>query len=158
MLDVKAFGGLSAALLTPVIGVVTTIILVNQHRLEKRELRLQLFEKRYAVYLAAMEYITTTMREGKSTTAAQVSFLRDSRDRVFLFDKRIHQFLDDVWKQSVDLEMHQEIFRDLPVGAERTKHVEAVPAIKTQLPVLVQRAQELFRRLFKMVERMNNSG
>src|SRR5438093_411321 len=95
MLDVKALGDLSAALLTPVIGVVTTIILVNQHRLEKRKLRLQLFEKRYAVYLAAMEYITTIMREGKSTTAAQASFLRDSRDRVFLFDKRIHEFLDD---------------------------------------------------------------
>jgi hypothetical protein len=46
MLDVKALGDLSAALLTPVIGVVTTIILVNQHRLEKRKLRLQLFEKR----------------------------------------------------------------------------------------------------------------
>ena len=65
MLDVKTLGDLSAALLTPVIGVVTTIILINQHRLEKRKLRLQLFEKRYAVYLAAMEYITTIMREGK---------------------------------------------------------------------------------------------
>ena len=74
MLDVKALGDLSAALLTPVIGVVTTIILVNQHRLEKRKLRLQLFEKRYAVYLAAMEYITTIMREGKSTAAAQHHF------------------------------------------------------------------------------------
>ena len=132
---------------------VTTIILVNQHRLEKRKLRLQLFEKRYAVYLAAMEYITTIMREGKSTAAAQASFLRDSRDRVFLFDKRIHQFLDDVWKQSVSLEMHQEIFRDLPVGAERTKHVEAAAAIKTQLPVLAERAQELFGAYLKMVER-----
>ena len=132
---------------------VTTIILVNQHRLEKRKLRLQLFEKRYAVYLAAMEYITTIMREGKNTTAAQASFLRDSRDRVFLFDKRIHQFLDDVWKQSVNLEMHQEIFHDLPVGAERTKHVEAAAAIKTQLPVLAERAQELFGAYLKMVER-----
>ena len=153
MLDVKALGDLSAALLTPVIGVVTTIILVNQHRLEKRKLRLQLFEKRYAVYLAAMEYITTIMREGKSTAAAQASFLRDSRDRVFLFDKRIHQFLDDVWKQSVSLEMHQEIFRDLPVGAERTEHVEAAAAIKVQLPVLAERAQELFGAYLKMVER-----
>jgi hypothetical protein len=153
MLDVKALGDLSAALLTPVIGVVTTIILVNQHRLEKRKLRLQLFDKRYAVYLAAMEYITTIMREGKSTAAAQASFLRDSRDRGFLFDKRIHQFLDDVWKQSVSLEMHQEIFRDLPVGAERTKHVEAAAAIKTQLPALAERAQELFGAYLKMVER-----
>jgi hypothetical protein len=153
MLDVKTLGDLSAALLTPVIGVVTTIILINQHRLEKRKLRLQLFEKRYAVYLAAMEYITTIMREGKSTTAAQASFLRDSRDRVFLFDKRIHQFLEEVWKQSIELETHQEIFRDLPVGPDRTKHVEAAAAIKTQLPVLAKRAQELFEDYLKMVER-----
>jgi hypothetical protein len=153
MLDVKSLGDLSSALLTPVIGVVTTVILINQHRLEKRKLRLQLFEKRYAVYLAAMEYITAMMREGKSSAAAQASFLRDSRDRVFLFDKRIHQFLDDLWKQSIDLEMHQEIFRDLPVGSERTNHVEAAAAIKKQLPVLAERAQQLFGDYLKMVER-----
>jgi len=114
MLDVKTLGDLSGALLTPVIGVVTTIILVNQHRLEKRKLRLQLFEKRYAVYLAAMEYITTIMRDGRSNTAAQASFLRDSRDRVFLFDNSIHQFLDDVWKQSIELETHEQSFQNLP--------------------------------------------
>lgn len=153
MLDVKSLGDLSSALLTPVIGVVTTVILINQHRLEKRKLRLQLFEKRYAVYLAAMEYITAMMREGKSSAAAQALFLRDSRDRVFLFDKRIHQFLDDLWKQSIDLEMHQEIFRDLPVGSERTNHVEAAGVIKKQLPVLAERAQQLFGDYLKMVER-----
>jgi hypothetical protein len=49
--------------------------------------------------------------------------------------------------------MHQEIFRDLPVGAERTKHVEAAAVIKTQLPVLAERAQELFGAYLKMVER-----
>ena len=49
--------------------------------------------------------------------------------------------------------MHQEIFRDLPVGAERTKHVEAAGAIKTQLPVFAERAQELFGAYLKVVER-----
>ena len=153
MLDVKSIGDISSALLTPVIGVVTMIILINQHRLEKKKLRLQLFERRYAVYLAAMEYITTIMREGKATREAQASFLRESRDRVFLFDKRIHQFLDDLWRQSIDLEMHQEIFRPLPVGPDRTKHVEAAAAIKKQLAVFGERAQELFGDYLKMVEK-----
>jgi hypothetical protein len=153
VLNVKTISDLSSALLTPIIAIVTTIILINQYRLEKRKLRLQLFEKRYPVYLATMEYITTMMRDGKSTSEAQASFIRDSRDRVFLFDKDIHQFLDDLWKQSIDLETHQEILCDLPVGPDRTTHVKAVAAIKTQLPVFAKRAQELFGYSLTMVEK-----
>ena len=49
--------------------------------------------------------------------------------------------------------MHQEIFRDLPVGSERTNRVEAAAVIKKQLPVLAERAQQLFGDYLKMVER-----
>jgi hypothetical protein len=150
---IKFIQELSAALLTPVIGVVTTIILVNQYRMEKRRWRLDLFEKRYAVFRSTMEYIGSMMRHGKSTVEAQASFLEGTRDRALLFKDEIQALLDEIWKDSIDLEMHQEIFKDLPVGEERTKHVHAAADIKKKLPELGKRAQDIFGGYLKLTEK-----
>jgi hypothetical protein len=88
------------------------------------------------------------MQEGKSSSEAQANFLRNTKDRVFLFDKKVHQ-LDEVWEKSIRLETYQEIFNNL-VGPERTKYVEAAGKVKLELPELVTRAQELFGRDLRM--------
>ncbi len=150
---IKFIQDLSAALLTPTIGVVTTIILVNQYRMEKRRWRLDLFEKRYAVFRATVEYIGSMMRHGKCTVEAQANFLEGTRDRALLFEDEIQSLLDEIWKNSVELEMHQEIFKDLPVGEKRTEHVHAAANIKKKLPELGERAQNLFGSYLKLTEK-----
>jgi hypothetical protein len=151
--DLKSIADLSSALLTPVIGVVTTIILVNQYRLERRRWRLDLFEKRYAVYRAALEFIYSMLRQGKCTPDSQGAFLDGTRDRGLFFEDEIREILDEVWKAGVDLEMHQFIFEDLPVGEERTRHVLAAAEIKTSLPQLGKRTQDLFGKYIHLKEK-----
>ena len=144
---------LSAALLTPVIGVVTTIILINQYRMEKRRWRLDLFDKRYTVYRATMEYVGSNMRHGQSNAEAQANFLEGTRDRALLFDDDIQSILDEIWKQTIDLETHQAIFADLPVGEKRTEHVHAAAEIKKNLPKLGAEAHKIFGRYLKLKEK-----
>lgn len=144
---------LSAALLTPAISIITTIILINQYRMEKRRWRLDLFNKRYTVYRATIEYIGTIMRLGKSSAEAQANFLEGTRDRELFFDEDIQNVLDEIWKQSIDLETHQVIFADLSVGEERAKHVHAAAKIKKNLPMLGTKAHKIFGRYLKLKEK-----
>ena len=152
-LDIKSIADLSSALLTPVIGVVTTIILINQFRLEKRKWRLDLFEKRYAVYRATLEFLHSMMRKGKCTPDSQGAFLEGTRDRALFFESEVNEILDEVWSAGIDLEMHQDIFKDLPVGEERTKHVRAAAEIKKSLPGLGKKVQDSFAKYIQLKEK-----
>ncbi|MEO0511075.1 MAG: hypothetical protein AAF065_14590 [Verrucomicrobiota bacterium] len=152
-IEIKDIAELSSALLTPVIGVVTTIILVNQYRLEKRKWKLDLFDKRYAVYRATLEFIAAMMRHGKCTPESQGQFLQGTRDRGLFFEKEVDEILDEVWHLGVDLEMHQDIFKDLPVGEERSKHVRAAGELKKSLPSLGKKVQDRFADYIQLKEK-----
>lgn len=143
---------LLAALLTPVISVVTTIILINQYRMEKKRWRLDLFEKRYAVYRATLEFISSIMRQGKCTPESQSQFLLGTRDRGLFFKDEIETILNEVWNAGIDLETHQEIYKDLAVGDERTKHIHAAADIKKSMPELGRKAQDLFGNYLNLHE------
>jgi hypothetical protein len=49
--------------------------------------------------------------------------------------------------------MHQSIFKDLPAGEERTKHVHEAAEIKKKLPKLGKRAQKIFGEYLKITEK-----
>jgi hypothetical protein len=52
-----------AALLTPLVALVTTYIAVQQYRANKLKIKLDLFEKRYAVYDGAKQFILLAVRD-----------------------------------------------------------------------------------------------
>jgi len=88
---------LFSALLTPLITIITASILVLQYRLAKQRWRLDLYDKRYNVYSATMEYLSNivakkqlTYEEFKDLTT---KFLRNSKDKEFLFGEDVQQFL-----------------------------------------------------------------
>jgi len=152
-IEFKEIADLSSAMLTPVIGVVTTIILENQYRLEKRKWKLDLFDKRYAVYRATLEFISAIMRQGKCSPESQGQFLQGTRDRGLFFEKEVNEILDEVWGVGIDLEMHQDIFKDLPAGEERTEHVRAAGELKKTLPKLGKKVQNTFAAYIQLKEK-----
>src|SRR5437868_3755403 len=90
----EEIAGLLSALLTPVVAVIAVLIAVFQYRLENLKWRLALFDKRYPVYDRTMDYIAFVVREGKMTMERLVQFLRESKDKEFLFGPEVHSFLD----------------------------------------------------------------
>lgn len=54
---------LLSALLTPVIAVVTTYIAIQQYRTSRLKFKLELFEKRYAIYQGVKKFILSAVRE-----------------------------------------------------------------------------------------------
>lgn len=76
------------------------------------------------------------MREGRPSQEAQNVFLVGTQGSKLLFGKEVEEYLHALWVDAVEMEMemHQAIFSDLPVGEKRSEHVEAAAAIKKKLP------------------------
>lgn len=113
-----------SALLTPTIGVVGVVVLVNQYRLERLRWRLALFDKRYAVYLAVSRFLSNIMATANVTNDQLFTFLRETRDQEFLFGKEIHDFIDKLYLRGVDLDTVNKTLESTPVGEERNRLVD----------------------------------
>jgi hypothetical protein len=94
------------ALLTPAIAVLTAVIAVAQYRLAEAKYRHDLYERRSAIYKAAMKFIAQVTSGGDAPLDEAHTFLRDTSEVAFIFKKstaeQIQAFLDTLYKQGLD--------------------------------------------------------
>lgn len=95
-----------SGLLTPVIAVVTASILILQYLLAKRRWRLDLYDRRYPVYLASMEFLSLIMQNANVSREELVKFLRNCKDKEFLFGNDVKEHLEKLYNKGVDLMRH----------------------------------------------------
>lgn len=95
------------ALLTPAIAVLTTVIAVAQYRLAEARFRHELYERRSAVYKAAMTIIARVTERGHTGLEDLHTFFRDTSEVAFLFKesnaKQIQAFLDEIHNKGHEL-------------------------------------------------------
>jgi hypothetical protein len=92
-----------SAFLTPVLAITTGTILVLQYLLAGRQWRLSLYDKRYPVYLRTMEYLSHIGQRAGLKQDELMKFLRDSRDKEFLFKKDVQEHLGQLYSKGVAL-------------------------------------------------------
>jgi hypothetical protein len=99
-------------LLTPAIAILTAYIAVMQYLLAKARHRHELYERRSAVFKAAMAFIAEVKRAGDARLEDLHTFLRDTSEVGFLFEKnkaeQIKAFLEELYRQAVDLRTKNE--------------------------------------------------
>jgi len=112
-----------SALLTPVVVVVTTYIAIQQYRTNKLKIRLELFEKRYAVYEGAKEFVSIAVRDGNLANEAFFKLNDRTQDAFFLFDNRVDEYIDTLREKGARLRYLRDQLADqsLPIGEERSK-------------------------------------
>jgi len=110
--------------LTLLIAVITVSILVLQYFLAKKRWRLDLYDKRYPVYLATMEYLSSVMQHTNATDENLFKFLRNSRDKEFLFGKDIQDHLQVLYEEGMRLNCIRQQLQSEPVGKERSSLVD----------------------------------
>jgi hypothetical protein len=64
--------------------------------------------------------LTSLKRDPKIGWGETVVFLRETQDAIFLFGPEIVDYLDSLYKKSLDMTALQEKFGLLPVGPERS--------------------------------------
>lgn len=52
-------------------------------------------------------------------------FYAGTSDAEFLFDSAVVDYLEQVRKRAVNMRTHQRVYEDMPVGDERSRHVQA---------------------------------
>ena len=114
-----------SALLTPTIAIIAVYIGWQQWRTNRNKLKLDLFDRRFAVYDAARTLIGRVITQSHAKNEQIFEFLGGTREAAFLLDKQIAEYLfkELHHKASLLLTLHSEL-EGLPVGEERTKNIE----------------------------------
>lgn len=85
-----------AALLTILIAGIGVWIAYNQFRIAQANLRLALFEKRYAVYQAALAFLRSVLSDRGVGLRPHIEFSNIMADAEFLFDDDVMQYLREI--------------------------------------------------------------
>jgi hypothetical protein len=73
----------------------------RQWRTNSQKLKYDLFEKRYAIYEAAVKFIASMMREGKPSQEAQNAFLMGAQGSRLLLGREAEEYLHSLWVDAV---------------------------------------------------------
>ena len=111
---------LFSALLMPVVALVGVCIAWQQCCIAKNKLKLELFEKRFAVYDKARNMLGEIMIKGKLTDAGLHEYGSGIREARWLMDEEVAKYLNqELWDKAVQLQSYDAQLDGLPVGEER---------------------------------------
>jgi hypothetical protein len=107
--------------LTFMVAAIVALITYRHFRLEREKFKLDLFDKRFAVFSAAREFLRLIARTAKIEMKDFSEYAGNTQDAAFLFDEKIADYLTSLYERAVDLQTTQKLYEPLPVGDERTR-------------------------------------
>jgi hypothetical protein len=87
-----------AAVIASIAAVIAVGVAIWQVRLQRQQLRHDLYGKRFDVYLSLRQFLNTLSELGKTVDATKL--LRDTNQAEFLFKPDIEEFLQEVYKKA----------------------------------------------------------
>jgi hypothetical protein len=122
-----------SAIGTPIIAVIAAgmggLIAYRQWRTAQDRLKLDLFDRRLAIYGALMRFLNSVQIEGRVDDARLFTFLGDTRNAKWLLSQENDAYFDEIrQKADEDSDIHIQL-RTLPDGEERTRQGHASSAI-----------------------------
>lgn len=113
------------AIAIPIIALVAAWVAFRQWQIARNKLKLDLFEKRMAVYDAARKALGAVAARGRLTRDEEVEYLTGVSPAKWLFGRELAKYLDEtLWHRLVDLELHNSMSQGEP-SEERSHHVRA---------------------------------
>lgn len=145
---------LSAAL-TPVLGILAAYIAWQQWRTNHLKVRHDLYERRLAIYFAVMEFLASIMRTANPNDTEAITFLQKTRESYFLFGNDLADYLETIYKNSIDLQVTAGMLNDpmsrLPVGDKRTELIRKKSELMgwfTNQPIVAREKFSKYMRLY----------
>jgi hypothetical protein len=115
-----------SGLLTPLIAIVTTYIMIQQFRIEKRNSRFQLFSPRHQIYNATMIFISKVISEDNANLEILSEYMRETRDSNIFFEEDINDYISQLYKKGHQLRLVNKRLDDnkLGIGEQRNRLAE----------------------------------
>jgi hypothetical protein len=87
------------SLLLAVIALIGAWIALQQMLIARAKLNIDLFDRRFAIYIATRKYIATMLQHRGGTQEDAVAWFGVASSASFLFDKEVSTFIDEVSKR-----------------------------------------------------------
>ena len=100
--DFNRISKISSALLTPTIGILGVWIAVAQWKINQRRLQHELFDRRINLYQIVATHIANAITLGNIEKGKEIEFLRDTKHAIFIFDKEVSDYINEIYKKSID--------------------------------------------------------
>lgn len=110
---------------TLIVGCMVAFIAWQQWRVAENKLRLDLFDRRYKVYDATRKFLSCIVQEASFSDAQLFEFYGGTSDAKFLFGPEVVDYLAEIRKRALEMRKHKKVYEPLPVGEERSRHVQA---------------------------------
>jgi hypothetical protein len=85
----------------------------------RTKVQLDLYDKRYPVFVAARDFISHVTTHGNMTDAALVEYIRTITAARFLFDAAMLDYLKSLKNAGIEIQALHDTFQPLPVGEQR---------------------------------------
>src|SRR5688572_2839994 len=115
-----------AGLLTPFIAIVALYIAVQQHNVQRDKLRLDLYEKRLAVFNATMNLLASVESDAVASGAALYRFITETANARFLFGVDMEKYLNHLGSAvRQQRKLHLQTVKALSEGKTDRVHTES---------------------------------
>lgn len=122
------------ALLTPAIAFFAVYVSVAQGTTARNKLRFDLFEKRFAIYEGAKNFIGSIVTSGKVNDDEFYKYMRTTNTVKWVVGPEVEDYLKrELYDPAIELQSLQAELEGLPVGEERSRNVARQSAIKTSI-------------------------
>ena len=116
----------------------------QQHKLARDKLKLDLFEKRFAVYKGVQRFLTIILQEAKFDIGQLFEFRRDTQDATFLFGSEIPEYINMIDSKALEMRSIAQQYQPLPRGEERSALCEKETKLLAELIAELPRLKEVF--------------
>jgi hypothetical protein len=120
-------------LITAFTAVIVAIVAIQQFLLAKEKFKLDLFEKRHAVFKGVELFLYEIVINRKVTIENIQKYNLDTQTARFIFDEDVSKFIEDVRSKARDLKRLKENMEELPQGEERHKIFKQFEALQMEL-------------------------
>lgn len=113
------------ALGVPMIALIAAWIAFRQWQIARNKLKLDLYDKRMAVYEVVRKTLGKATSHGKLTQDDEVEYLSGIGSAKWLFGPEVSEYLKEtLWHRIVDFGLHNTMSSG-PASDERTRHIHA---------------------------------
>jgi hypothetical protein len=107
------------SILALVVASIGPVVAFQQYLLAQAKFKMDLFDKRFAVYKAVQTFLNAIQRSDQTGVDYLHQFQRDTQEAGFLFKKDIVGFLESLNRKAWDASTARLEFERLPTGSER---------------------------------------
>lgn len=105
-----------SALATPVTAGIAAYIAYRQYKTDQRRLRHEGYERRAAVFRGVLGHLSAILRHGHVKLELLPDYIKATSEKKFLFRADLCEYLDEIYRRTVEAWRLDEKNRTIPVG------------------------------------------